>query len=352
MSVLGLAIAALLAGGGESDACVQRGQLRFVCGVEDAEDLAILPGAAWVVASGMGRDKPHGALHVINIATKAWRRWYPDTPLVARPDLAAFPDCPSPPDPARFWSQGLHVRVTGPASARLYVAGHAEREAIEVFDVDTSGSEPAFTWRGCLIMPAGLAANSVTVTPSGAVLASVLFLPGRTMADNVERRPTGGVYRRAPGAPAFELVPGSELPGDNGLEVAPDGEGFFVAAWGLKAIYRFDLGAPLATPHAIALPFHPDNIHWDAEGRLIAAGMVAEEPACGGPFRAIQGKVDLSCHRGWSVAAIDPKTLAVTPVASGPADPDFSNVSTGLILGDELWLGSFRASRLAWRKLR
>lgn len=348
---MSLAIAALLAGGGESDACVQRGQLRFVCGVEDAEDLAILPGGVWVVASGMGRDKPHGALHVINVATKSWRRWYPDAPLVARPDPGAFPDCPSPPDPARFWSQGLHLKATGPASARLYVAGHAEREAIEVFDVDTSGSEPAFTWRGCLKMPPGLAANSVSVTPSGAVLASVLFLPGRTMADNVERRPTGGVYRRASGAPASELVPGSELPGDNGLEATRDGEGFFVAAWGLKAVYRFDLGAPLATSQAITLPFHPDNIHWDAEGRLIAAGMVAEEPACGGPFRTIQGKVDLSCHRGWAVAAIDPKRLAVTPVASGPADPDFSNVSTGLIVGDELWLGSFRASRLAWRKL-
>lgn len=348
MSVLGLAMAAALAGAPD---CVSRGELRFVCGVEDAEDLAILPGGAWVVASGMGRDKPHGALHVIHVATKAWRRWYPDAPLVARPDLAALPDCQAAPDPRRFWSQGLHLKRTSATTARLYVAGHAEREAIEVFDVDTGGAEPAFVWRGCLRMPPGLAANSVSVTPGGAVLASVLFLPGRTMADNVERRPTGGVYRRAPGASAFELVPGSELPGDNGLEATPDGEGFFVVAWGLKAVYRFDLAAPLASPDVVALPFHPDNIHWDARGRLIAAGMVAEEPACGGPFRAVEGKVDLSCHRGWAVAAIDPRTLAVTPVASGPADPDFSNVSTGLFVGDELWLGSFRADRLAWRKL-
>lgn len=347
MSLAGLAMAAALA----ADACVSRGELRFVCGIEDAEDLAVLPGGAWVVASGMGRDKPRGALYVINVATKAWRRWYPDAPLIARPDLSAFPDCELPPDPKRFWSQGLHLKQTGPTTARLYVAGHAEREAIEVFDVDTAGAEPVFTWRGCLKMPPGLAANSVSVTPGGSVLASVLFLPGRTMADSVERRPTGGVYRRAPRETAFELVPGSELPGDNGLEAARDGEGFFVAAWGLKAIYRFDLDAPLATPRVLTLPFHPDNIHWDGRGRLLAAGMVAEEPACGGPFRVVERKVDLSCHRGWAVAAIDPRTLAVTPIASGPADPDFSNVSTGLVVGDELWLGSFRASRLAWRRL-
>ena len=55
MSALGLVMAALLTGGGTPDACVSRGELRFVCGVEDAEDLAILPGGAWVVGSRMGR---------------------------------------------------------------------------------------------------------------------------------------------------------------------------------------------------------------------------------------------------------------------------------------------------------
>jgi hypothetical protein len=79
--------------------------------------------------------------------------------------------------------------------------------------------------------------------------------------------------------------------------------------------------------------------------------MSADEPACGGPFRAVEGKVDLSCHRGYQVAAIDPVTLTVTPLASGPANPAYSNASTGLIVGDTLWLGSFRADRLAYRKL-
>jgi hypothetical protein len=54
---------------------------------------------------------------------------------------------------------------------------------------------------------------------------------------------------------------------------------------------------------------------------LIAAGMTASEPACGGSFRAVAGKVDLSCHRGYEIVAIDPVSLAVTPLASGPPHP-------------------------------
>jgi hypothetical protein len=324
--------------------------LSFLVGVEDAEDLLLIPGTDWIVASGMGRDKPHGALHLINARTKAWSRWFPDQPLRVRLDAGAYPDCVAPPDPARFWSQGLSLRPTGPLTSTLYVAGHGEREAIEVFDVDARGATPLFTWKGCARMPEGLAANSVTSTPSGVLLASVLFHPGRTMADSVEGRATGGVYRRGPAATAFQLIPGTELPGDNGVESAPDGSAFYIVAWGLKAVLRFSLTHPDQAPTTITLPFHPDNVHWGADGRLIAAGMTASEPACGGPFRVIAGKVDLSCHRGYEIAAIDPASLKVTPLVSGPPHPDFANVSTALFVGDEVWLGSFRADRLAHRK--
>ena len=334
---------------GHADAPPPAG-LNFLVGVEDAEDLLLIPGTDWIVASGMGRDKPHGALHLINARTKAWRRWFPERPLRARLDARAYPDCAAPPDPARFWSQGLSLRLTGQRISTLYVAGHGEREAIEVFEVDTRRATPRFTWKGCVRMPEGLAANSVTSTPSGVLLASVLFHPGRTMADSVERRATGGVYRRDPGQRAFHLVPGSELPGDNGIESAPDGSAFYIVAWGLKAVLRFSLADPTQAPTTIPLPFHPDNVHWGADGRLIAAGMTADEPSCGGPFRAVAGKVDLSCHRGYDVAAIDPVGLTVERVASGPPHPDFANVSTALFVGDELWLGSFRADRLAYRK--
>jgi hypothetical protein len=325
--------------------------LSFLLGVEDAEDLLLIPGTDWIVASGMGRDKPHGALHLINARTKVWSRWFPDQPLRARLDARAYPDCAAPPDPARFWSQGLSLRPRGARRSTLYVAGHGEREAIEVFDVDARSATPLFTWKGCVRMPEGLAANSVTSTPSGVLLASVLFHPGKTMADSVERRATGGVYRRGPSDRAFQLIPDTALPGDNGIESSPDGSSFYIAAWGLKAVLRFSLTHPDQAPTTISLLFHPDNVHWGADGRMIAAGMTASEPACGGPFRAVGGKVDLGCHRGYEIAAIDPVNLAVTPLTSGPPDPDFANVSTALFVGDEVWLGSFRADRLAYRKL-
>jgi hypothetical protein len=124
LSATGLAFALIVSSAtGKPDS-----DLSFLVGVEDAEDLLLIPGTDWIVASGMGRDKPHGALHLINARTKAWSRWFPDQPLRARLDADAYPDCAAPPDPARFWSQGLSLRPTGPRTSILYVAGHGERE--------------------------------------------------------------------------------------------------------------------------------------------------------------------------------------------------------------------------------
>jgi len=39
--------------------------------------------------------------------------------------------------------------------------GHGEREAIGVFEVDTSKAKPEVVWVGCVLTPESLAANSV-----------------------------------------------------------------------------------------------------------------------------------------------------------------------------------------------
>jgi len=49
---------------------------------------------------------------------------------------------------------------------------------------------------------------------------------------------------------------------------------------------------------------------------------------------------------------IDPKTLAVTEIARGPATPAFTGTATAIPVGNELWLGSFNADRVAYRSLK
>jgi hypothetical protein len=43
--------------------------------------------------------------------------------------------------------------------------------------------------------------------------------------------------------------------------------------------------------------------------------------------------------------------MAVTEIARGPATPVFSGTAIALPVGNELWIGSFSADRLAYRPL-
>jgi len=94
----------------------------------------------------------------------------------------------------------------------------------------------------------------------------------------------------------------------------------------------------------------PDNIHWD-DGKLLLAGMQFDEPACGGIRKIINGKADdMRCHRGYTVAQLDPLSMHFTVVAYGEPDPDFNGVSAATIVAGDLWLASYQADRIAWRK--
>jgi hypothetical protein len=102
---------------------------------------------------------------------------------------------------------------------------------------------------------------------------------------------------------------------------------------------------------ATAPGFMPDNIHWD-NGRLIAAGMQTDEPACGGPRKVINGSADgMLCHRGYVVAQLEPKSMAYSVIAYAEPDPVFNGVSGAVLIGNELWLSSYQTDRIAHRTL-
>ena len=72
--------------------------------------------------------------------------------------------------------------------------GHGAREAIEVFDVAVGADGPALTWKGCVLVPEGLAANSVAAFADGSIVATVLLMPGKSFMDAIEKRPTGADF--------------------------------------------------------------------------------------------------------------------------------------------------------------
>jgi hypothetical protein len=325
--------------------------MSFVCGADRPEDLALIPGTRWLVASGFNAAS---SIKLVDTQARTLRRWYTGEPAQVEHDKALFPDCSSPPDPAPFNAQGMRLRPESEGAHRLYVSNHGGREAIEVFRIEggLESSEPTLKWIGCVLMPEGMAANSVSVFPDGTILTTVLNRPGTQIADYVQGRVTGRVYEWEPGTRAFRHVRGADMPGNNGIETSRDGKEFYVVAFGWRAVVVFSHTNPARVLRkAVAPGFMPDNIHWDGD-RLIAAGMQYDEPACGGLRKIIDGKADpMLCHRGYTVAHLDPRSMTWSIVAYAEPNPAFNGASTGLIIGDRLWIGSFQSDRIAIRNL-
>jgi hypothetical protein len=329
--------------------CVPDGGLDFICGLRNPEDLVLIPGTRWLLASGM---EAGSGLNAIDTQAKTARSLFAGgLPAVPDPRYAA---CPAPLDPQVANLHGLSLRpgLTAPAAGRytLDATIHGGRESIEVFTLSMQDVAPSVAWIGCVLMPESLAANSVAAFTDGTIVATVLTMPGTTFEDLFAQRPTGAVFMWSPGADAFRRLPGTELAGNNGIETSADDREFFVAASGSRQIVaysRIDQSRPLRM--AQLSEFAPDNVRLIDGDRLITAGMIDDEPECGGAPKTPEG---IRCNRGYIVDVIDPRTMAVTELARGPRTPAFTGHAIAIPAGDELWLGSFNADRVAYRPLR
>lgn len=330
----------------ESEACDTSAGMSYVCGPVNAEDLVLIPDTRWVLSSGMA---PNGGIMLVDPVDRSWTQLYTGAPEQVRHDAATYASCSEAPVLESFVTHGLHLRHRGAGHATLYVVGHGGREAIEVFDVDATAGMPTLTWRGCVPMPAGgVAANSVTSLGDGTLLATVLMHPGQTFSDVFSGEPTGAIYRWSPGDSGFSLIPGSQLPGNNGIEVSADEQEIFVVSSGLATISVFANSSPTrllrATP---SLDFGPDNIHMAPDGQLITAGPSNSDHDCGElDVENMDLEAFAACPRGSVGAKFDPETLEETARWSSPPDPRFSNATMALEVGDEVWIGSFSGDRI------
>ena len=332
-----------------AEPCTPSTALQFVCGAQRPEDLAYIPATRWLIVSGFDNG---AGLKLIDTEAGTLETWYRGEPAQLRPDRSRYASCPMPPDVATFNVQGISLRSSGPHTYTLLATNHGSRESIEIFAIDATLDRPALTWRGCVPLPAGVAANAVASFSDGTILITELTRPGTRIADFVAGRNTGAVYALPPGAAHFGVLPGTELPGNNGLETSKDDEEFFVVAFGWHAVVVYSRANTERPLRIITAPgFMPDNIHWDGV-RLITGGMQLDEPACGGVRKIIDGNADgMLCHRGYSVAQLDPVTGRFSLIAYAEPDPIFNGVSGAVIIGRELWLSSYQSDRVAHRTL-
>jgi hypothetical protein len=319
----------------------------FICGVTNPEDLVLVPNSRWMLASGMA---PGSGLHLVDTRAKTVKNLYAVGAASTRADKTKYAGCPGPLDPKQALLHGLSLRVAPGGRYTVYATNHGGRESVEVFELDASGAAPSATWIGCVLAPGKMAFNSVAAFTDGTLVATVLITPDKTFADAFAQRITGVVMQWTPGSPGFTAIPGTELSANNGIETSPDDREFYVASTTTKRIIAFarnNPGKPLRT--AQLKEFGPDNVRWTADNRLITAGMIDNEASCGGPPKDEAG---IRCPRGYVVVTIDPKTMGITEIARGPATPSFTGTAIAMQTGNEVWLGSFFADRLAYRALK
>jgi hypothetical protein len=331
--------------------CAPAAGLSFICGLQNPEDVVVVPGTRWLLASGMA---PGAGLTLVDTQAKATRKLYAPGTAAARADRTRFANCPGPLDAKQAVLHGLALRAAAGGRYTVYATNHGGRESVEVFEltVGSGGAAgvPSATWIGCVLLPAKLAANSVAAFSDGTLVATVLILPGRTFEDAFAGRNTGIVLHWTPGTPAFVELKGTELVANNGIETSPDDREFYVASTSTRRVYAFSRAKPGAGPLRFAQlkDFGPDNVRWTSDNRLITAGLVDDEPACGGRPKDEKG---IRCPMGYAVVTIDPKTMTATEIARGPRTPSFTGTAMAAVVGNELWLGSFFADRLAYRQL-
>jgi hypothetical protein len=327
----------------ETAPCTPSLGLSFVCGLDQPEDLIQIPGSKWLVASGMGE---HGGIFILDSAAKTARRFYTG---VQQPDRRLYPDCVA--APVRFNSHGIALRPAKAAGTyTLYSVTHVPFESIQVFAVDARGAVPAIAWTGCVKLPADWKSNAVTATRDGTILIDVQMHGAAT--DFISGNITGGVWEWRPGDKTLHLLPGTELAGNNGIEISPDEKEFYVAVSGTQTVAIYDRANTAKPLRSIRTPwFNLDNIHWSGD-RLIAAGMMFDEPACGGTRKQIQdAHGNLNCHRGWVAAQLDPAGMTWKILAYGEPNPAFGGIATALVVDKTLWLSSFQMDRAAYRDL-
>jgi hypothetical protein len=335
-----------------AEPCNPAGKLSFICGPLNSEDLVQVPGTQWIVASGMdgGAAGSHGGLHLVNSQDKSWKTLFPGNSPQLKWDKATYGDCPGEPDLSKFSAHGLNLRPGGDGTDTLYVVNHGGRESIEIFALDTKGAAPAVTWVGCAVMPAHTWPNSVAPLPDGGMVITDMFDPGDQKASDklAAGEGTGAVYEWHPHK-GYTLIPGSQMSGDNGIEVSHDGKWIYVAAWGNKAVARVPRnGEESGKPETLTVGFLADNLRWAPDGKLMVAGQDTGAKQVFGCFESHQAR----CTQPWRIIKWDTAAMKIEPLVSEAVNPEFGDATVGLQVGDNMFVGTFRGDRIAYFSLK
>lgn len=319
--------------GPQNPGCEAVGVVQFICGHSGPEDLIAVPGTPWVVASGYTVDD--GSVRIVSTRDFTTTILLPAAAPRERPDTKTYPSCPGPiagTEQKKFRTHGLALRPGPQQVHTLFAVHHGTRESVEVFELDAKANPPALTWVGCAVAPPRTNLNAVSPLPDG-FIATSLNTEGRAKVrtDGFSDEISGELWEWHPGT-GWQMVPGSDTAGPNGLEISKDGRWLFIGSTSSRSVIRLSRGQTPPERKTMPVGFSVDNVRWAPDGSLLVAGFILAKPGAPG-----------SSH----VAKLDPNTLKVTQVIDAPSMEKFAVSTAALVVGNELWVGSVRGDRIA-----
>jgi len=314
--------------------CVASNGLAPLCQFQNPEDLAVV--GDWLLVSQSPAGEKPGSLVAFRPSDGVTRTLYPiDGDTTARGACAAGLAPPA----EDFAPHGIDL-----AGTTLLVVNHGSREAIEEFALGADDAGPTLAWQRCTPLPDDASANDVAALNGGGFVATKmlerpLLLGMLKLALGAN---SGALLRLTPGATEWETVPNTLGRGPNGVEEAPDGA-LYIAEWGAQRVVRVAADGSARTE--IPLDFSPDSLSWASDGRLLVAGQRASLFTVARCASLDHG----ACPLASVVAAIDPRTLAVTKLVDDDPATTLGAASVAVEHGDSLWIGTFAGDRIVQR---
>jgi DNA-binding beta-propeller fold protein YncE len=309
--------------------CAPSGDLHFVCNLISVEDFLPVAGGRWLVG---GSYKEAGVgLYLIDTRRKTAR---PVTLAVAAQPDPLYAGCDAP-DLKVLQTHGLDVKQSR-GQVTVYAINHGGRESVEIFRLHAAAGTAE--WIGCALPPPGVTGNSIAAMAHDE-FAMTKFVDSRDkegFQHILAGQVTGAVYRWSPGK-GFNEVPGTQLSGDNGLLVSPDGRWLYVNAYGSREVYRLPLSGN-GDRKSVKVDFCPDNLRWAPDGSIFVTGQF------------ITAKNVEALH-GWATVRLDPMAMTTVPVVKEAGLQQFDNATSAVQVGTTLWFGTFRGDRMAYMPL-
>ncbi len=318
--------------GPKAASCDAAGNVRFICEQVVPEDLFPVPGGEWVLSSGMGVN---GAIRLISVRDKTTTVLFPAASSKVRPDTKTYSSCPGPIDLSnreQFRAHGLYLLPGKNSVHTLYLVHHGSRESIEIFEFDGRAKPPVLTWIGCAIAPDRVWLNSVVGLPDGGFVTTNYSPIGLApnMRDKIMAGTNNGELWEWHTGTGWQIVPGSSMPGPNGLEISRDGRWLYVGGWGSQSVVRLSRGQTPVKKDSVAVGFSVDNVRWAPDGSLLAAGQGGTSPS-----------------QVSHVARVNTTTMTSQGLVRYPFSDIFAMATVAIQVGREIWVGTYRGDRIA-----